>query len=150
MLCVCIKCFRIVWKTILDDQRGKITSRCISYSFNWKQMNTSHLLDLSLVLEAHTSYQTLIIPVCPFLEVLWYIGLNPWLWIKGMQVWFPSMPGTIVLRQDTLSTLLLSTQVYTCKWVGGEGYVVYVFACNAMIGSLIGKKCSLGSGNCAL
>ena len=28
---------------------------------------------------------------------------------------FPSMPGTFVLQQDTLSTLLLSTQVY--KWV---------------------------------
>ena len=27
-------------------------------------------------------------------EVLWYIGLNPWLWIKGFRVRFPWMPGT--------------------------------------------------------
>ena len=45
-------------------------------------------------------------------EVPWYIGVNPWLWVKGLRVRFPSMPGTFVLRQDTLSTLLLSTQVY--------------------------------------
>ena len=27
-------------------------------------------------------------------EMPWYIGLNPWLWIKGFRVRFPSMPGT--------------------------------------------------------
>ena len=47
------------------------------------------------------------------------------------------MPGTFVLQQDTLSTLLLSTQVY--KWGPGrmQRYVEYVnvFACNTMIGS---------------
>ena len=49
----------------------------------------------------------------PELEVPWYIGLNPWLWIKGLLVRFPSMPGTnFAPQQDTLSTLLLSTQVY--------------------------------------
>ena len=40
------------------------------------------------------------------------------LWIKGFRVRFPSMPDTFVLQQGTLSTLLLSTQVY--KWVPGR------------------------------
>ena len=35
------------------------------------------------------------------IQVLWYIGLNPWLWIKGFRVRFPSMPGTFVLQQGT-------------------------------------------------
>ena len=35
-------------------------------------------------------------------KVPWYIRSNPWLWIKGLQVWFLSMPGTFVLQQDTL------------------------------------------------
>ena len=35
-----------------------------------------------------------------------------------LMVRFPSMHGTFVLQQDTLSTLLLSTQVY--KWVPGR------------------------------
>ena len=65
-----------------------------------------------------------------FVEVLWYIGVNPWLWIKGLRVPFPSMPGTFVLQQDTLSTLLLSTQVY--KRVPGRMWriccVNYAFA----------------------
>ena len=51
-------------------------------------------------------------------EVPWYIGLNPWLSIKELRVRFPSMSGTFVFQQDTLSTLLLSTQVY--KWVPGR------------------------------
>ena len=29
-------------------------------------------------------------------EVPWYSGLNPWLWIKGLRVWFLLMPGTFV------------------------------------------------------
>ena len=58
------------------------------------------------------------------LEVPWYIGLNPPLWIKGLQVRFPSMPGTFVLQQDILSTLLLSTQVY--KWVPIKMQILFV------------------------
>ena len=65
----------------------------------------------------------------------WYIGVNPWLWIKGFRVRFPSMPGTFVLQQDTLSTLLLSTQVY--KWVPGRMWrICCICIClNANIGS---------------
>ena len=37
-------------------------------------------------------------PLCGYcrfnMEVPWYIGLNPWLWIKGFRVRFPSVPGT--------------------------------------------------------
>ena len=68
-------------------------------------------------------------------EVPWYIGVNPWLWIKGLRVRFLSMPGTFVLQQDTLSTLLLSTQAY--KWVSGRMWsICCVCIClNATTGS---------------
>ena len=100
-----------------------------------------------------------------YMEVPWYIGLNPWLWIEGLRVWFPSMPGTFVLQQDTLSTLLLSTQVY--KWVPGRMWrICCVYACSATIHSsarnaplgveILHCKCSLEilssdwSNNCML
>ena len=38
--------------------------------------------------------QDAVISVRLWVVVPWYIGLNPWLWIKGLRVWFPSMPGT--------------------------------------------------------
>ena len=60
-------------------------------------------------------------------DVQWYTGLNRWLPFKGLRVWFPSLPGTFVLQQDILSTLLLSTQVY--KWVPGRMRTLFVAWC---------------------
>ena len=61
----------------------------------------------------------------------WYIRLNPWLWIRGLRVRFMSMPGTFVLQQDTLCTLLLSTQVY--KWVPGRIRTLFVAWCGMCV-----------------
>ena len=41
-----------------------------------------------------------------------------------IRIWIPPTPGTCVLQQDTLSTLLLSTQVY--KWVPGRMRTLFV------------------------
>ena len=51
---------------------------------------------------------------------------------------FLSMPGTCVLQQDTLSTLLLSTQVY--KWVPGRMQTLFVAWC----GMCAPLKCAPG------
>ena len=64
-------------------------------------------------------------------HVLWHIRLNLWLWIKGLQVRILSMPGSFVLQQDTLSTLLLSTQVY--KWVPGRMRMLFVAWCGMCV-----------------
>ena len=57
-------------------------------------------------------------PPPPILEVPWYIGVNPWLWFKGLRVRFPSVPGTFVLQQDTwapLHKMCVWTQIWKIK-----------------------------------
>ena len=57
----------------------------------------------------------------------WYIGLNPWLWIKGLRV---RCPALLSFSETPISTLLLSTEVY--KRVPGRMralFVAYNVAC---------------------
>ena len=81
----------------------------------------------------------------PIVKIIVFVHLIFMYRCLMLRAWvrIPPLPCTFVLQQGNLSTMLLSTQVYTCKWGPGRMSQMIVFEFASAIMSL--WQCVIGS-----